>query len=175
MDTPLQSHPAAMRWHVVQTQPLQERRAVQHLQRQDYHIFWPSYRRTIRHARRSSVTLVPLFPGYLFLRLEASHDRWRRINGTRGVVRLLTQGDVPQVLPHGVIEALQAEAGPDGIMNRQVSLHVGETVRILQGPFTDLPGRLERLDAAGRVCVLLDLLGRSVRVDLSRDAVSPAA
>jgi transcription antitermination factor NusG len=74
-----------------------------------------------------------------------------------------------------VIEALQAEAGPDGIMNRQVSLHVGETVRILQGPFTDLPGRLERLDAAGRVCVLLDLLGRSVRVDLSRDAVSPAA
>ena len=52
---------------------------------------------------------------------------------------------------------------------------IGQAVRIADGPFADLVGKLEQLDVAGRVRVLLDLLGRSVSVALRCEALMAAA
>jgi len=51
----------------------------------------------------------------------------------------------------------------------------GQSVRILSGPFANVVGRLERLDAAGRVRVLLDMMGTTVPVAVRRGAICPAA
>jgi transcriptional antiterminator RfaH len=51
----------------------------------------------------------------------------------------------------------------------------GQHVRILSGPFADFIGTLERLDAAGRVKVLLEMMGTAVPVTLHRSALAPAA
>jgi transcription antitermination factor NusG len=51
----------------------------------------------------------------------------------------------------------------------------GQQVRILCGPFADFVGTLERLDAAGRVQVLLEMMGTAVPVALHRSALAPAA
>ena len=51
----------------------------------------------------------------------------------------------------------------------------GQLVRILSGPFTDFVGTLERLDGAGRVKVLLDMMGTAVPISLHRSTLSPAA
>jgi len=48
-------------------------------------------------------------------------------------------------------------------------------VRILSGPFANFVGKLERLDAAGRIRVLLDMMGTAVPVALRRSAICPAA
>jgi len=163
------------RWYVVHTQLFAEARAMAHLERQGYRIFCPRYRKIIHHARRRTSTLQPLFPSYLFVRLDPVRDRWRSVNGTRGVMRLLTQGEHPLPVPRGVVESLQAHMGGDGALDRVPSLEVGQIVRVASGPFSDLVGKLERLDAAGRVRVLLDLLGRSVSVTLHCGDLDPAA
>jgi transcription elongation factor/antiterminator RfaH len=165
----------AARWYVVQTQNFAEIRAMTHLERQGYRVFYPCYRKVIHHARKQTRSIQPLFPSYLFLQLDAFQHRWRSVNGTRGVVRLLTQGEYPIPVPRGVVESLQAHAGDDGALAWAPSLEVGQIVRVSEGPFAELVGKLERLDADGRVCVLLDLLGRSVSVNLHCGALDPAA
>lgn len=164
---------AGMRWYVVHTQPGAEARAVAHLERQGYRTFHPRYRKTVRHARKCVSIMAPLFPSYVFLGLDRSCDRWRSVNGTRGVVRLLAHGDVPSPVPCGVVEALQDRMDADGAID--FAPCIGQAVRVIEGPFEDFVGVLERLDGAGRVCVLLDILGRAVSVTLRREALDPVA
>jgi transcriptional antiterminator RfaH len=166
---------AGDRWYVAQTQPRAESRAAAHLERQGYSVFCPRYRKTVRHARKAKSVLGPLFPNYLFLRFDPAHGAWRTVNGTRGVVRLISQGETPQPLPCGVVEDLLARTQAGGVMDWAPTFKIGQAVRIAEGPFVDLVGKLELLDATGRVRVLLDLLGRSVSVALRCDALMAAA
>jgi len=161
-------------WYVVNTQPRAESRAIYHLETQGYSVFCPRYRRTIRHARQTKVVLAPLFPAYLFVHFDILRARWRSINGTRGVVRLLARDGRPQPVPDGIVAELMAWTRDDGSFDWTSKLTIGEAVRIADGPFAELLGTLEYLDAAGRVRVLLELLGRSVSVALRSEALLPA-
>jgi transcriptional antiterminator RfaH len=166
---------AGDRWYVAHTQPRAESRAVGHLERQGFSMFCPRYRKTVRHARKARHVLAPLFPNYLFLRLDASPNLWRAVNGTRGVVHLISQGETPAPLPHSVVEGLLAKMDARGVMDWTPTFKIGQAIRITVGPFADLVGKLEHLNAAGRVRVLLDLLGRSVSVALRCEALIAAA
>ena len=165
---------AGGRWFVVHAQPRNEMRAVANLNRQGFQTFCPCVRHTVRHARKSTLTLVPLFPGYVFVQVDVSVDQWRSINGTRGVIRLITNGDDPVPVPVGIVEDLQRRISPDGAMDWTSSFKVGDQVKISDGPFAAFIGKLEKLDASGRVRVLLDLLGRSVTVSLHAETIAPA-
>lgn len=163
------------RWYVVQTQPHGETRAIFHLERQNYHVFCPRLRKTVRHARRMTHVLAPLFPNYLFLSLDVTRERWRSVNGTFGVARLIMQSDMPQPVPFGIVEAIKTRLGEDGAIDWASSLKIGQSVKICDGPFVDFIGTLEHLDASGRVRVLLDLMGRAVSVSTRSEMLAPAA
>ena len=164
---------ASERWFVVHAQPKNEMRAVANLNRQGFQTFCPCVRHTVRHARKSTLVLQPLFPGYVFVRIDVSVDQWRSINGTRGVIRLITNGDDPVPVPVGIVEDMQRRISPDGAMDWTSSLKIGDQVKISDGPFAAFIGTLEKLDASGRVRVLLDLLGRSVTVSLRAETITP--
>jgi len=163
------------RWFVIYTQPRGEGRAVVHLRRQGYTAFCPHVRKTARHARKTRTSLLSLFPNYLFIRLDMSRDLWRSINGTMGVIQLVTSGEVPQPVPDGIVELLREKFGPDGVAEGSVPLKQGQAVKITRGPFADLIGRLERLGSENRVIVLLELLGRAVSVALRTDVLEATA
>jgi transcription elongation factor/antiterminator RfaH len=167
--------PQNRRWYVVHAQPWAESRAVINLERQGYEVFCPRLSRIVRHARKQTKKHFPLFPCYLFLRLDITRDQWRSVGGTRGVVRLITLGDVPQAVPDGVVEELQARADSQGVIAWAPPLAVGQSVHILEGPFVNFVGRLEKLDGDGRARVLLELLGRSVPAHLHRADLTSAA
>jgi transcription elongation factor/antiterminator RfaH len=167
--------PPGERWYAVHTRPLAESRAGSHLEQQGFHTFYPRYRKTVRHARKVNTVLAPLFPRYLFVRFNQSEDQWRCVNSTWGVVRLVGHGDMPEPILHGVIETLVARMGPDDAMDWTRSLSVGQVVRIVEGPFADFVGTLEKLSGAGRVAMLLRLFGRSVSVTLRSNALAPPA
>lgn len=161
------------RWFVVHTQPHNEARAIVNLHRQGFVTFNPCVRRTKSHARKKTPSLEPLFPSYVFVLFDPERDQWRCINGTFGVIRLISNGDVPAAVPDGVVEALQQRTCDDGALNWTSTLQVGDQVRITEGPFAELAGTLEHLDGSGRVKVLLDMLGRAVSVMIRGQAVMP--
>jgi transcription elongation factor/antiterminator RfaH len=163
------------RWYAVHTLPLGEARAVGHLEVQGFRTFLPKRRRTIRHARKLSVVEAPFFPRYLFIVLDITRDRWRSVNGTFGVSRLVMRGDEPHPAPHGIVETMIASADAHGILQLASKLRVGASVRLMGGPFAEQIAILDSLDDDGRVRVLLDMLGRRVPISTTAQNVLPLA
>lgn len=163
------------RWFVVHTRPLSEIRAIGNLERQGYRAFCPRVCRTIRHARKTSTVLSPVFRNYLFVKLDLSIHRWRAINSTRGVVGLIMQGDRPKPVPRGVMETILQYMNADGTLSTARQFGTGQSVRIESGPLADVVGRFERCEPDGRIRVLVELLGRVVSVVLNRETMIIAA
>jgi transcriptional antiterminator RfaH len=164
----------ATRWYAVQCQPHRERIAAAHLANQDFRVFLPLREKTRRHARKIETVKVPFFPGYLFVQLDLSRDRWRSVNGTLGVVHLVMQGLRPLPAPEGIVEALKANCDEDGLLFWAADLVPGQAVRVLNGPFADFIGELERMTDTGRLRVLLDIMGGRTPVLLPRGTVVAA-
>jgi len=162
-------------WLVVQVQPRKEAYAAEHLRRQRFKTFSPRLRTTRIRARKFESALMPLFPGYLFVAIEPYCENWRAIKGTRGVLRLLC-GDrgTPQRLPGGFVPALMTATDTMGVVSRQLfELRVGETARVVDGPFAHHVGRIAALDGKGRVDVMLEILGSCVPVGVASTRLQP--
>ena len=162
------------RWYVARVHPNRENSAQFNLERLGFRSFAPRVRRTVRHARKSRIVLAPLFPGYVFLILDLSKDRWRSVNATFGVASLIMGAEQPMPVPSGVVEALVTSEN-SGLVRLDDDLEIGQRVRIVSGPFAEALCRLVHLDDRGRVRVLLELMGTEVTAQLDRARVAPAA
>jgi transcriptional antiterminator RfaH len=157
------------RWYVVHTQPNGEARADLNLRRQGFSTYLPRYARGRRHARRHDVVARPLFPRYLFVALDPARDRWRSIQSTFGVSHLVAAGEEPLPVADGVVDEIRARETHDGFVRLGLPAGVrpGSAVRLIDGIFAEATGVLERIADANRVAILLQLLGREVRVFVS--------
>ncbi len=160
-------------WYVVHTQPQAERKALQHLVRQGFGVYLPQYLRRRRHARRVDWVRQPLFPRYLFVTFDHAMTRWRSINSTTGVSHLVCHGNTPAPMPEGVVEDIRAREDADGIvpLGRRDDWSPGDPVRILEGPMYDQVGLFECHSDEERVILLMNLLGRQVRVRVPVGAI----
>jgi transcriptional antiterminator RfaH len=160
-------------WCVVQTHPHAETKVAAHLQRQGHPVYLPRYLKRRSHARRIQTVPAPLFPGYLFVMLA---HRWRSIQSTIGVSRLLCNGEEPAVLPAAVINELQNRHDDAGFVRLDLRprFKLGDKIRIVDGAFTACLGMYEGMADRERVAILLDLLGRKVRVVIDGDAIAAA-
>jgi transcriptional antiterminator RfaH len=163
-------------WYVVQTQVNCEAKAADNLHRQDYETYLPRYLTRRRHARKVDFTAKPLFPRYMFVAIDMATQRWRSVQSTVGVSRLVTNGDSPAVVPEGVVRALKAREDAKGFvkMDERPAFAPGDKVRVLAGAFTDNAGLFNGMADHDRVSILLDMLGRKVRVLLDADLVAAA-
>ncbi len=164
------------RWYVVQTQPNAERKAVSHLERQGFATYLPRYLKRRRHARRVDTVAAPLFPRYLFVAIDMDTQRWRSIYSTVGVSRLVCAGDTPTPAPEQVVWTLKQREDAAGLikLERRPQFRPGEKVRVLDGVFTDCLGLYDDMADRDRVAILLDLLGRKVRVLVDAESVVAA-
>ncbi len=165
---------AGDRWYVAMTLPRKERVASANLEKQAFRSFLPLLNVTIRHAHKFKNELTPVFSGYIFVILNTERQRWRSVNGTIGIARLITNGEKPLAVAVGVVETLVSSSDDRGALVFQRDLVVGETVRLLRGPFAESLGVFERLDGPGRVQVMLAFVGGAVRVNVPRDTVATA-
>ena len=164
------------RWFVAHTQPHAEGKATAHLNRQGFEIYFPRYLKRRRHARRIETVPAPLFPRYLFVAVDLAAQRWRSIYSTVGVTRLVCNGDKPSPVPDGVVEALKSREDTDGFikLDRRLPFRAGDKIRVLDGVFSSCFGLFEGLAERERIAILLDLLGRKVRVVLDADLIAAA-
>jgi transcription elongation factor/antiterminator RfaH len=163
------------RWYVAHTLPSKEATVAMRLAAQGFRNFLPRRVKTVRHARRMRQVNAPVFPRYIFVALDLDHDQWRSVNGTIGVSSLFMAQDRPLPAPAGVVETLIMSADRAGRLRFAQDLRKGDKVRLVNGPFADALGVLDRLDNKGRIEVLLDIMGKGVRVGLREEWVEPAA
>lgn len=164
------------RWYVIQSQPNAERKAVAHLERQGFNTYLPRYLKRRRHARKIEIVPTPLFPRYMFVSIDVNVQRWRSIFSTVGVSRLVCNGEFPSAISDQVLEALKAREDAEGFvrLERRQIFRPGDQVRVLEGAFADCLGLYEGMRDSERVAILLDMLGRKVRVTVEAESVAAA-
>jgi transcriptional antiterminator RfaH len=163
-------------WYLVYTKPRQEKVAAENLLRQKYEVYFPqlSIWRT-RRGKRQSV-IEPLFPRYLFIRLDSQSDNWAPIRSTLGVMSLVRFGTEPARVPDELVEYLRSRHNADGLHEwAQPKLIVGERARVVSGPLAGYEGILIAKSSRDRVVILMDLVGGQVRAKLNPDQIEPAA
>ena len=98
----------------------------------------------------------------------AAIHRWRSIHSTVGVARLVCNGEAPAAIDSGIIDGLKSRENEQGYiqLERRPQFAAGDKVRVREGVFCDCLGLFESLGDRERVAILLELLGRKVRVVL---------
>ena len=163
-------------WYVVQTQVNAEAKAARNLVRQGFDVYLPRYLKRRSHARKIDKIAAPLFPRYMFVQIDIATQRWRSVQSTYGVSRLVLNGSDPAPVAGQVIHALKAREDTSGYvtLDQRPKFAIGDKVRVLAGVFAGNLGLFDGMADRDRVAILLELLGRKVRVSLEADLVAAA-
>lgn len=151
-------------WFAAYTCANHEKRVAAELGIREIEHFLPLYS-SVRQWKDRRVQLeLPLFPGYVFVRL-ALRDRLRVVQ-VPSVVRLVGFNGFPTALPDTEMEIMRSGLSQSLRAEPHPFLTVGRRVRIMSGPFAGLEGILKRRKSNLRVVVSLELIQRSVAVDV---------
>lgn len=152
-------------WYLVHTKPRQESTALSNLTRQGYSCYLPQMR--VERIRQHKLLLCtePLFPRYLFVRLDASGrgKSWTPIRSTLGVSHLVHFGNRPARLPDGLIDVLQSR---ETEKPTETLFNAGDKVLITTGPFAGIEAVYQMPNAEQRSMVLLNILCKDVPLDI---------
>lgn len=159
------------RWYAAYTIANHEKRVAKQLADRCVEHYLAAYESVRRWKDRRVKLEIPLFPGYVFVRLALS-ERLKVVQ-VPGVVRLVGFNGVPAALPEEEIEALRTGLERGLRAEPHPYLTVGRRVCILRGPFAGLQGVLLRRKGSLRVVLSLDLIQRSVSVDVDASDVKP--
>ncbi|WP_299379035.1 transcription termination/antitermination NusG family protein [uncultured Kiloniella sp.] len=153
------------RWIVANTKANLELFAVEQIKQQGFDAYCPVFEATVRHARKTTLRQKPLFPSYIFIRLTDLATGWRSLMSTRGVKTLLTQGGKLSVLPEGFVSNLYENEQRGELLHlAQPGFSRDDEVEIKSGIFDGLTARVLGAPEKERIWLLLDILGRKVRV-----------
>ena len=157
-----------MHWYIVHTKPRQETRALQNLEQQGYECFLPLIAAEKLHQGALTVVDEPLFPRYLFIRLDADAPGkgWGPIRSTKGVSRLVSFGAEPAKVDERLIETLRARS--EAMARQPRKLYApGERLLVAEGPFAGIEAAYQMPDGESRVVVLIELLSKSVPLKIA--------
>ncbi|MGB8064198.1 MAG: transcription termination/antitermination NusG family protein [Candidatus Sulfotelmatobacter sp.] len=151
-------------WYAVFTFAKHEKRVFAHCQQRQIEAFLPLYQ--VRHKWKNRCTVdlqLPLFPCYFFVQIAAQNRR--RVLEVPGVVSIVSAGRELLPVPGDYIRSLR-----DGLLAHRIEpcsdAVVGATVRITKGPFAGEAGVLERTKNGLRVILRMEMLSRSISVEV---------
>lgn len=166
------------RWYCARTGYRAELIAVEELTKQGYPTFFARHERELPDRR---IVIVPMFPGYLFVRFNQHEERWRPITSTPGIRSLYgSSPETPAPAERGIIERFIARVDADGILRKQWlppadPFEKGDVLRVTDGPFTGFAGLCE-MSAGRRIKVMLQVFaGRGVPVELDASQLEKVA
>ena len=162
-------------WYLVHCKPNSEQIAFRNLKNQDFSAFLPLQKLTVRKDIGFQTRARPLFPGYMFVAQNPDAGQWRKINSTRGVARLVCLAADPTPVPRIIMNQLFEHCDMDGVFQQSVNLVTGDNVKISQGPFSGMIGKIIEIEPSQRVHLLLDVLGQKSKMTIDSGAITPIA
>lgn len=155
---------AAAHWYAAYTCANHEKRVAEQLASRGIESFLPLYEAVRRWTDRRVKLRLPLFPGYVFVRMPLTERL--RVLQLSGVARLVGFGEKPVALPEHEIDGLRRGWQGDVTMEPHPYLNEGHRVRILRGPLAGIEGVLLRKKNSLRLVLSIDLIMRSVAVEV---------
>ena len=119
----------------------------------------------IRSGQRRTVT-KKVFPGYVLVQMRMNDDSWNVVRNTPGITGFVGGGNKPTPIAEEEVNGILKQM-VEGSPQVKVGFSKGESVRVVDGPFTDFVGVVDEINMGkGKVKVLLTLFGRETSVEL---------
>ncbi len=160
-----------VRWYAAYTVANHEKRVADQFASLEVEHLLPLYESLRRWKDRKVWLQLPLFPGYVFARM-ALRDRLRVLK-VAGVSKLVGFGEMPAPLPQEEIDALRLSLASGVRAEPHPYLGAGQRVRVRSGPLAGVEGILVRRKNAARFVISVDLIARSVALDIDALDLEP--
>ncbi len=167
-------HSRTTAWFLAQLKRNNAAMANRNLKQQGFSTFLPMEQVTRPLKDKIDTALRPLFPGYIFVALNVEDGRWRAINSTLGIARLVSFGNEPATVPLDVISQLILRCDATGKLLAPPAFNPGDPVRLTAGPFAEFVATVEKIAPDERVWVLMNLMGGQTRVAVQAQALRRA-
>ena len=152
------SSKAPDQWYLIRTKPGKERWVRDQLSPQLPEVFLPMLKARVPRWGRLAMSVAPLFPCYLFARLDLQL-KYFEVKYLAGVTVLVSAGPDPIVVPEDIISEIRARGVNDVVEIREVPFDSGQPVRVVDGPFRGFEAIFERyLSSTERVAILLNTI-----------------
>jgi transcription antitermination factor NusG len=165
LERPTAAGAAQLRWYAVYTRARHEKRIKEQLEGKLLESFLPVYEAVHRWKDRRVRISLPVFPGYLFVRLSLVEHRMPVVT-LPGVVNLVGKPGCPTPIDDQEIEALRLCSTRDQRMAPHPYLTAGQRVRVRNGPLAELEGVLVRAKGRSRLILSVSLIARAVAVEV---------
>lgn len=158
-------------WYALYTCPRHEKRVAEQMERRSISCFLPLYRSVRRWKDRRKELELALFPGYVFVRMALENKL--QVLELPGAVRLVSFNGKPAAVPADEIETLQTRLSGARIEPHPY-LQTGRRVRVRSGAMQGLEGIVVRRKDRCRIVFSIDLIMRSVAVEVDQADLEPA-
>lgn len=156
-------------WHALFTRHQHEKSVAQALSSKSHEVYLPLYRSVHRWQDRFKELWLPLFSCYVFLR--GGIDRQLQILTTPGVLQIVGWGGRPAVIPASQLDAIRKMLESSLPVEPHPYLQRGDIVSVIRGPLQGLEGILSRNKGSVRLVISMEMLGRSISVEVSASDV----
>lgn len=174
------SHDSRVQWFAVRVKSRSEKMVAMMAESKGFKTFLPLYQERRRWSDRMKSVELPLFPGYVFCRLDPQYRL--PLLTAPGVLHLVGIGKIPAPIDEREMDTIQTAVRANLETDPWPYLEVGQRVRLADGPLAGLEGILVGTSKQQRILVSVTLLRRSIAVAIEshwaiavKDAVRPAA
>jgi transcription antitermination factor NusG len=158
-------------WWALYTRHQHEKAVADALSAKGLEVFLPAYESVRRWKDRRKVLSLPLFPCYVFVR--GGLNRRLPIVTTPGIHMILSHGETFAAIPEAEIEAIRRTVGGDFRVEPHPFLNCGDRVRVTRGSLLGVEGILVRKKNIFRLVLSVEMLARSVGVEVDAADVEP--
>lgn len=141
------------------------------LEQKGYQVFAPFHLSPKKWSDRTKTLEEPLFPGYVFVRTSGTNAQGL-VCSTPGVVRILSFGGRPSLVPSSELDAIQKIAVLRNPLPTQY-LCVGQRVEVKDGPFAGIVGIIRKIKNRACLVVSVHLISQSIYVDVDEFQIAP--
>lgn len=164
------------KWYVVHTYSGHENRVAaalkqriesEHLENKILEVLVPTQEKIEIRSGRKETVKEKLFPGYILVKMIFDDTSWLAVRTTQGVTAFIGMSNKPTPISEEEVKSIIAFMKQEGQPTYKQIFSEGDTVKIIDGPFTEFIGKVESVDKErGKVKVLVSIFGRETPVEL---------
>jgi transcription antitermination factor NusG len=154
-------------WYALSVKPRHDKTVAHVLDTKGYRTFLPTYKKRSKYGSHTKETELPLFPGYVFCRLDPVVRL--PILMTPGVVQILGVGRMPVPVDESEIASLRSAVMAGVPLQPYPQFQTGQKVRVVEGALAGVEGTVMNLKQGPRLVLSVTLLQRSVLLEIDCD------
>ena len=160
-------------WYAVSTRSRQEKVAASMLENLAIVHFLPLFNEERQWSDRKQMVTLPLFPGYVFVKITTAPELQLRVLKVPGIVDFVGNRKGPLAIPESDIESVRAVVTRGVGCSPHPSLKAGCRVRVVRGVLAGVEGTLISYGAESMLVICIEMIQRSISVSVAVSDVEP--